>query len=100
METPLLTLAALGLFGAFAIARVVYTDFLSREARVRRALARRPRASIAVAPDGPVRVTGRVHGQGDLLRAPVTQRPCVAYQLIIEGDEDGAWGSVFELEDA
>jgi len=100
METPLLTLAALGLFGAFAIARVVYTDFLSREARVRRALARRPRASIAGAPDGPVRVTGRVHAEGDLLRAPVTQRPCVAYQLIIEGDEDGAWGSVFELEDA
>jgi hypothetical protein len=100
METPLLTFAALGLFGVFAIARVVYADFLSREARVRRALARRPPASIAAAPDGVVRVTGRVHAAGELLLAPVTQRPCVAYQLIIEGDEDGSWGSVFELEDA
>jgi hypothetical protein len=100
METPLLALAALGLFGAFAVARVVYADFLSREARVKRALARRPRVSIARAPDGVVRVTGRVRAGGDLLRGPVTQRPCVAYHLVIEGDEQGNWGSVLELEDA
>ena len=100
METPLLGLAALGLFGAFAVARVVYADFLSPEARVKRTLARRRRAAIARAPDGVVRVTGRVRAGGDLLRGPVTQRPCVAYHLVIEGDEHGGWGSVLELGDA
>ncbi|HET6149808.1 MAG TPA: hypothetical protein VFH68_19875 [Polyangia bacterium] len=100
METPLLALAALGLFGVFAVARVVYADLLSPEARVKRSLVRRPRVAIARAPDGVVRITGRVRAGGALLVAPVTQRPCVAYQLVIEGDEQGSWGSVLELQDA
>ena len=90
---------ALLAIGAVGLARIAYTIFLSQEARTTRALANRPRTRIRDAAEGTVRVTGRVRRRGDLLKAPVSGRPCVAYQLLVEEDNDG-WGQLRELWDA
>ncbi len=89
----LLAIAAVGLV------RIAYRAFLSQEARTTRALADRPRARIRDAAEGSVRVTGRVRRRGELLEAPVSGRRCVAFQLLVEEDNDG-WGKLLELRDA
>jgi hypothetical protein len=96
MSEVVLGLLALGALG---LARAVYTEFFSRDARTARTLADRPRTSIRDGADGLVRVTGRVRRHGELLRAPISGRPCIAYQLLVENDKDG-WGKLLELRDA
>jgi hypothetical protein len=90
--------ATVGAFVVFCVGRVIYTDFLSPEARVKRALAGRRRVPIGEAQEGPVRLTGRARQVGELLRAPASQRPCVAFQLVVEerGGSNG-WQKVLEL---
>ncbi len=97
-----MTGAALALlaFGALGLARVVYIEFLSRDARTTRTLADRPRTSIRDGADGIVRVTGRVRRRGELLKAPVSGRPCVAFQLLVEDHDADGWGKLLELRDA
>jgi hypothetical protein len=43
----------------------------------------RPPEPIREAPDGKVRIRGRVRARGPLLRAPVTGRPCVGFHLLV-----------------
>jgi hypothetical protein len=57
-----------------------------RARKIERALARCPRAWIREA-RGPVRVSGRVVRAGDLLEAPLSGRPCVAYELVVQATE-------------
>lgn len=91
--------ATVGAFAAFCIGRVVYSDFLSREARVKRRLAGRARVSIGEAQEGLVRLTGSAQAIGELLRAPVSQRPCVAFQIVARmRDRSGPWKTVMQLE--
>lgn len=90
----LLAIAAVGL------ARLGYRGFLSREARVRRALARRPRVQIDAASGRKLRVTGRVRPRGEPLIAPVSGRPCVAFQLFVEERNGRRWIDLLELRDA
>ena len=49
---------------------------------------------------GNVRVTGKAWNQGPLLHAPVTQRPCLAYHLRLEEQDEGRWREVLVLRDA
>jgi hypothetical protein len=91
---------ALLAFGALGLARVVYTEFLSRDARTTRTLAERPRTSARDGADGIVRLTGRVCRRGELLKAPVSGRPCVAFQLLVEHHGGEGWGKLLELRDA
>ena len=54
----------------------------SRKRRIGRALAARPHARVHEA-HGTVRLTGKVRRIGALLQAPLSGRPCVAYELLI-----------------
>jgi hypothetical protein len=93
------TMALLAI-GAVGLARVVYTELLSRDARTTRTLADRPRTSIRDVADGTVRVTGRVRRRGELLKAPLSGRSCVAFQLLVEHHDHDGWGKLLELRDA
>src|SRR5262245_46666294 len=68
-------------------------------AGTKRKLAARPRVRIGQAGDGTIRVTGLVQPGGELLRAPLSGRPCVAFQLLVERDEEEPAPSL-ELRDA
>ena len=91
---------ALVVFASFGLARIAYRDFLSREARIKRALARRPRARIYEAAGAKLRVTGRVRQRGEPMMAPVGGRPCVAFQLFVEEHNGQRWIDLLELRDA
>ena len=58
----------------------------TRRRRINRALASRPRALVHGA-QGTVRLTGRIRPSGELLRAPISGRPCIAYEVSV--DEPG-----------
>jgi hypothetical protein len=86
-------------FASLAVARVVYVDFLSRDARIKRTLARRPRTRIREAAEGLLRVGGRVRRRGEPLTAPVSGRACVAFQLLIEEQTSDGWATALDLRD-
>jgi hypothetical protein len=69
-----------------------------RRSRINRALAARPRALVHDA-HGTVRLTGRVRRIGDLLRAPLTGRPCVAYEVVVDEPGTGGWQRCVELRE-
>jgi hypothetical protein len=84
---------------------VIYSGLARREKdRVTQTLAERPRAPIRTIADDIVRVTGRVHAGGQLIRAPVSGRSCVAFHLLIEewrtaGRFVSQWDVLLELQD-
>ena len=83
------------------IGRMVYVDAMENQAHVREWLARRRRVAFALVQEGLVRWSGRVHLTSEPLTAPVSQRPCVAYQLtVMRGDGEGGWSKVLERTDA
>jgi hypothetical protein len=63
-----------------------------RARRTERALAARRRSWIAEA-HGPVRVTGRIHRDAKLLEAPLSGRPCVVYELVVDELSSGSLSS-------
>jgi hypothetical protein len=77
----------------------------SRRKRINRALASKPRALVRDA-HGSVRLIGRIRRSGDLLRAPLSGRPCIAYEVLV--DEPGLvskrggaeWRRMVELREA
>jgi hypothetical protein len=71
----------------------------TRSSRINRALAARPRALVHDA-HGTVRLTGRVRRIGDLLRAPLSGRPCVAYEVVVDAPDGGRWCRPVELREA
>jgi len=74
-----------------------------RARRIERALAARPRAWIGEA-RGLVRVTGRIHHDGELAEAPLSGRPCVVYELVVEAfvkhGGTGLWRRLLDLQHA
>lgn len=83
------------------VARATYFGFLSPTARMKRTVSRLPRVSISAAQDGLVRLVGEAHAVGEPLRTPVTQRPCVVYQLVIEERmKNLSWATAFEVTEA
>jgi len=76
---------ALVTVGAMAVVTTVaQLLWPSRKKRVRREL-EAYRQTLVSEGDGAVRVTGRIRGAGELLQAPLSGRPCVAYELVVEG---------------
>jgi hypothetical protein len=98
--SPVLALAVLAL--VIAAANLFWP---SRRRRIERALAARPRALVHDAL-GTVRLTGRARRIGELLRAPLSGRPCVAYEVVVDepgsarGPGAAAWRHRVELHDA
>jgi hypothetical protein len=71
---------------ALAAGYVVYRDTFNADARVGRKLRRLARVPIGEVKSGSIRVVGRVRGRGELLTAPLSRRPCVAFQVdVYEG---------------
>jgi len=73
-----------------------------RARRTERALAARQRTWISEA-HGPVRVTGRIHRDAKLLEAPLSGRPCVGYELVVDemsGAVPSLWERVLDLRQA
>lgn len=73
-----------------------------RARRIERALAARPRSWICEA-RGPVRVTGRIHPDGEVLEAPLSGRRCVVSELLVDvqnHDGTGLWRRVVDLQQA
>lgn len=70
-------------FIALAVGGVVFSMWwFSEDTKIRRTLKSTPTRAIATLQEGEVvRVTGRLRPAGDLLRAPLTGRPC-AYYLV------------------
>jgi hypothetical protein len=64
-----------------------------RRDRIVRALASKPRSLVQEA-RGAVRLTGRIFGIGDLQHAPLSGRPCVAYEVLVDefGTSNGPGG--------
>jgi len=83
-----------------SLARVGYYKFLNPEARVRRTLARRSRTRIQDAAGRALRVTGHVRGRGEPLRAPVSNRPCVAYRLWVQEHNRNGWRTLLDAQEA
>lgn len=76
----------------------------SRIRRIGRALAAQPRARVQEA-HGTVRLTGSVRRVGQLLQAPLSGRPCVAYELLIyepvrTGQGLASWYRLVEMRQA
>ena len=94
-------------FGAMAM--VVTARYFSPRSRARRrakrterALATRQRSWISQA-HGPVRLTGRIHQDAELLQAPLSGRRCVVYELVVEELSSGApsiWQRLLDLRQA
>ena len=70
--------------------------FPNRAKRMQRALMAKPLARIDRA-EGAVRLTGQVHREGNLLEAPISGRPCVAYQIVIHTRAGGSPGGSISL---
>lgn len=64
--------------------------FFSERARARRLLGRAQRIPIASAPEGPVKIAGRLRLTGQSLRAPLSGRTCALYdvQVVEKGRVD------------
>jgi hypothetical protein len=87
-----------------SVARLIYFGFKRRdEDRITRTLARRRRVPIRTIGDDIVRVTGRVRAGSELIQAPVSGRPCVAFHLLIEQWVNvrrvPRWDVLLELQD-
>ena len=81
----------------FAAYRLLFTP----DARTRRALRAVPRTPLRQIEAGVVRVSGTVRSRGELLRSPVTERPCVAYVLVVEeGTGNNHWKARIERREA
>jgi len=100
-----------GPVSAIAVAVILFTvgHFLlpsrakRRARRIERALAAQPRSWIGEA-RGPVRVTGRIQRDGELLEAPLSGRACVLYEVVVDAVVNqggtGQWRRYLDLRGA
>ena len=87
-------------FAAFAA--VVAAKFVDRRRRgaARRQLMRAPETPIALVKDGDrVRLKGQAVPRGPLRTAPVSQRPCIGYRVVLNYDDLGGSGFRRAVED-
>jgi hypothetical protein len=94
------TLVFVAALAGVSLARAAARRLLSRSARARRKLARRKRVPICDASGPGLLVTGRVHRRGEPLTAPVSGRPCVAFNLLVEKHTREGWRPILEVRDA
>ncbi|HLK88239.1 MAG TPA: hypothetical protein VKZ18_00015 [Polyangia bacterium] len=85
--------------GAVGLAKAAKT-YWGREGRAQRALAARPRSRIHGASGERLRVVGRVRRQTETLRAPISGRPCVAFQAFIDEHGGDEWRNRLSLRGA
>jgi hypothetical protein len=71
---------------AATLGLVALRNSVSPAGKARRAFARAERTQVCQVESGPVRIAGRVRAHGPLLRAPVSQRPCVAFDFVAESE--------------
>jgi hypothetical protein len=88
------TISLLAVMGA-----LFYENVLSRKARARRSVQQAPK-HLRDRSHQEVHVTGVVHARGQLLRAPVSGRPCLAYELQVDLEEKSTWTRVVERSEA
>jgi hypothetical protein len=87
------------LIAIIVIAVVAAAVFFNEEARIKRALRKTPRASIAQVADGAdAKITGTVEIVGDSLAAPLTGRRCVYFEVTVEeyrsSGKSGSWRTI------
>lgn len=83
-----------------AAGRAVYLHFFSPYQRMRRELAGIPIQSISPELAGMVHLVGKVRALAAPLTAPLSQRPCVAYELELQVLEGRGWKRLIIRRDA
>ena len=83
----------------------IYAWYFSEAARIRRALKAAPRVDIARVQQGQVaKIAGAVRPLGEPLRAPLTGRACVFYEVTVEeyrsSGKSGRWVEIIKDVDA
>jgi hypothetical protein len=86
------------------LAVALYSYWFSDAAKIRRTLRAARKVAIAEAQTGEtVRVSGRVRPIGPLLKGPLSSRPCVYYEVIVEeyksSGKSGSWIQVIREAD-
>jgi len=101
-----------GVGSAISVGVKLYRDFTaddreleeylrSEENLVKRALRSTIRTSIAKAPDGvPVKIYGRVRSLSRVVFAPISGRPCVAFDVHVEQVGGQLWTTAFHERDS
>jgi hypothetical protein len=87
----------LALSGVGLGAKAIHIAYFSANARLRRALARTRPTPIAAAGEGLVHVRGMVVHRGTPLRGPLSERPCVAFEVWVEqrADDEKPWRRIY-----
>lgn len=90
---------------AVVLVALVLSWWFSEAAKIRRALRAARRVPIAEVREGEVvRVTGRVRGVSELLRAPLSGRPCVFFEVTVEeyrsSGKSGRWVRILREQEA
>jgi hypothetical protein len=92
------------LVGLSGVARVIARSFRTEDESTDEDVAKRPRMPIRTASGASLRVAGRVRALGDVVTAPMSGGPCVAFQLQIEEWKSryqvGSWHLLLDLQDA
>jgi hypothetical protein len=92
------------LFLAFGVMAIGLLYWFSEPAKIRRALRAAPMVRIADAKTGEViRISGRIRAVGDMVRAPLSQRQCVFYDVTVEEarsrGKSGQWTQIVRETD-
>src|SRR5688572_28875532 len=88
------TLVLLGLVLGGLVARQVYRVIDSPREKTRRRLVGTRRTVIGELRAGTARVTGNVRRGRELLRAPISGRPCLAFEFRVEVSHGESWTEV------
>ncbi len=90
------------IIGIIVVVIVVIAIFFNKKARIKRKITKNPHVRISEAKSGrPIRVSGRVELFGEVLRAPLSNRPCGHYYVHIEQESGGknrSWHTLIEDE--
>lgn len=91
------SIVALGVLGMIVLVAVLYLSwYYSHAQQVRRGLRETPRVAIASAREGQVvKITGVVAADAAPIEAPLSGRPCVCYEILVEeyrsSNNSGSW---------
>ncbi len=88
-------------FAVIAVGVLLVKFYFSKEARTKRALSNTERQAIGDAPEGTrIKVAGTLRFSGDPIYAPLSGRPCAAWQVVIqEYRSHGKGGSYHTIVD-
>jgi hypothetical protein len=94
------SLIVLGLTLAALVAGRIYNVIVSPREKSKRRLVGTPRTVTGELQTGMARVTGKARRGRELLRAPLTHRPCLAYDFRVEVTSGDDWREVVHLREA